>query len=144
MPHVEQLHTNAFLTLARAAPPGSPALVVHDGEVPREPVVAADALPPYVLLYTYTSRPDGSSLTHQSDHAITRGIFHCVGSDAAAARAIAGRVAAGLLDVTPIIAGRVCFPIRDAGDSRPPRPDDTISPRVMDQVVVYTLESLPA
>jgi hypothetical protein len=91
----------------------------------------------------YTTRPDGTALTGDSDHAVTRAICHCVGGNAIAARAVAGRVTAGLLDVRPVIAGRVCWPIRDDGSAQPPRRDQSTGPTVMDQVVSYRLESLP-
>lgn len=136
---VEQAHADAILALLAGAPPLSPALVVYDGEAPKDPAQLAAE---YVLVYMYTTRPDGSALTNVSDRAVTRAICHCVGGDAKAARAVAGRVAAALLDVTPIITGRTCWPIRDEG-SQPPRRDDTTGATVMDQVNTYRLASLP-
>lgn len=136
---VEQAHADAILALLAGAPPVSPALVVYDGEAPKDP---ANLAAEYVLVYMYTTRPDGTALTNESDHAVTRAICHSVGGDAKAARAVAGRVAAALLDVTPIITGRTCWPIRDEG-SQPPRRDDTTGVTVMDQVNTYRLGSLP-
>lgn len=140
MAHVEQLHATAILNLLAAAPPASPALAVYDGKTPDNP---DDLASEYVLLYMFTTRPDGSALTNESDRAVTRAICHCVGGNAVAARAVAGRVAAALLDVRPAVAGRVCFPIRDDGSAGPPRRDDTTGVTVMDQVVNYRLESVP-
>jgi hypothetical protein len=139
VPHVEQEHADAILALLAAAHPVSPALVVYDGKSPEDP---ANLAAEYVLIYMYTTRPDGSALTNGSDRAVTRAICHCVGGDAKAARAVAGRVASALLDVAPAIAGRRCFPIRDEG-SQPPRRDEATGVMVMDQLVTYRLESVP-
>lgn len=140
MAHVEQLHADAILNLLAGAPPPTPALVVYDGKAPDDPAALATE---YCLVYMYTTRPDGTALTNASDRAVTRAVCHCVGADARAARAVAGRVASALLDVVPTIAGRTCFPIRDDGAPQPPRPDNSTGPLVMDQVVTYRLESLP-
>lgn len=144
MAHVDQLHPGAILALLAAAPPASPVLVVYDGLVPMPPAVPAPPDPPYLLAYFSTTRPDGTSLRMDSDRAVTRAFLHCVGADASAARAVAGRAAAALLDVTPTIAGRECFPIRDDNSGGPPQRDETTGVPVMDQVVVYVLESVPA
>lgn len=134
---------NAILALLAAAPPASPPLVVYDGVVPVVPP-ALPPSPPYVVVYFSTTTPEGTSLTSTSDRAVTRAFCHCVGADAIAARAVAGRVHAALLDVVPAIAGRVCWPLRDDNSGSPPDRDETLGPLVMDQVVVYRLESLPA
>lgn len=141
MAHVEQLHRDAILGRLHAALPVSPPLVVYPGGIPDDPNELAAA---YVLVYFYTTRPDGTSLTNKSDRAVTRAVCHCVGRNDIAAGAVAGRVASALLDVVPAIEGRVCFPIRDDGSAQPPRPDEP-SPglRFMDQIVTYRLESVP-
>lgn len=140
MAWVEQLHADAILALLAAAP-GSPALVVYDGKVPDPPTVAS---PPYVLVYLATTTPTGTSLTSSQDRAVTRAYCHCVGADAKAARAVAGRVHAALLNAKPTITGRVCFPIRDDDSGGPPDRDETTGVLVMDQVSVYRLESVPS
>ncbi len=140
MAHVEQLHADAILGRLAAAPPVSPPLTVYDGAVPPRP---EDREPVYVLVYFYTTRPGGTSLTSDSDRAVTRAICHCVGPNAIAARAVAGRVAAALLDARVTIPGRVCWPIRDDGTAQPPRRDETAGTLVMDAVVTYRLESVP-
>lgn len=137
---VEQAHADAILALLAGAPPVSPALVVYDGEAPKDPAQLAAE---YVLVYMYTTRPDGSALTNVSDRAVTRAICHCVGADAKAVRAVGGRVAAALLDVKPVIAGRTCFPIREEPSAGPPRRDDTTGVTVMDQILDFRLESRP-
>lgn len=140
MTHVEQLHADAILTRLAAALPVTPALVVYDGKTPDDPAALASE---YVLVYMYTTRPDGTALTNASDRAVTRVMCHCVGADARAARAVCGRVTSALLDVVPLITGRTCYPIRDDGAPQPPRPDNTTGALVMDQVITYRLESLP-
>lgn len=143
LPHVEQLHADAILGRLAAAPPATPPLVVYDGATPDDPSELASE---YVLVYFYTTRPNGTSLTSESDRAVTRAICHCVAigpGGASAARAVAGRVAAALLDAKLTIPGRVCFPVRDDGAPQSPRRDETTGPLVMDQVVTYRLESVP-
>jgi hypothetical protein len=134
--HVDQLHADAVLGLLEVALT-NPTLTVYDGLVPEIEVPQL-----YVLVYFNTSRPKMTSLKSISDHAATLAILHCVGPNAMAARAVAGRVAAALLDVVPTIPGRVCWPVRDDG-TLPPRRDETTGVPVMDQIVNYRLESVP-
>lgn len=138
MAWVEQAHADAILSLLAAAPPVSPALIVHDGKVPE------GAEPPYALVYITTTTPTGTSLTNDQDRAVSRAYVHCVGADAKAARAVAGRVDAALLNVKPTITGRVCWPIRDDDSGSPPDRDETTGVLVMDQISVYRLESVPS
>lgn len=140
MAWVEQQHADAILALLAAAP-GSPALVVYDGKVPDPPTVVT---PPYVLVYLSTTTPEGTSLTNEQDRAVTRAYCHCVGADAKAARAVAGRVAAALLNAQVTISGRTCQPIRDDDSGSPPDRDETTGVLVMDRLAIYRLESLPA
>lgn len=137
MAWVEQAHADAFLGLLQA----DTDLVVYDGKVPDLPAVVAKQ---YVLLYFDTTTPEGTSLTGEQDRAITRAYCHCVGADAKASRAIAGRVAARLLNAVVSVAGRVCWPIRDDGSGGPPDRDETTGVQVMDGVSVYRLESVPS
>jgi hypothetical protein len=137
MAWVEQQHADAIIGLLTA----DVALVVYDGKVPDPPAVPAKQ---YVLVYFDTSTPEGTSLTSDQDRAITRAFCHCVGADAKASRAIAGRVAARLLNAKPSIAGRVPWPIRDDDSGSPPDRDETTGVLVMDSVSVYRLESVPS
>lgn len=134
MAWVEQAHADAILGLLNA----DTDLTVYDSAVPK------GALPPYVLVYPSTTTPEGTSLTNLQDRAVTRAYCHCVGADAIAARAVAGRVAAALLNVTPTVTGRVCWPIRDDDAGAPPDRDESTGVLVMDRLAVYRLESLPA
>lgn len=131
-----QAHADAYLALLRA----DTALTVCDGSVPQGTV------PPYVLVYLADDdpeNPDSRSLVGGSARYLVRAYCHCVGGDQIAARAVAQRVRARLLDVVPVVAGRLCFPIRREY-SVPPQPDETTGTVVMDAVSVYRLESVPA
>lgn len=136
-----QDHADAFLALLAAAA-GSPALVVLDGEVP------PGTLPPYVLVYFHIETPDGLvepdkvPFDLDSDVVKARAYVHCVGGTAAAARAVAGRARGALLNVTPEIDGRECFPIRWLEGQPPRRDEETLTPS-FDQVDVYGWTSIP-
>lgn len=134
-----QDHADAFLNLLRA----DASLTVHDG------AATTGAVPPYVLVYIFRETPDGLAapdrvpLTGRSMAANLWAYCHCVGGNATAARAVAGRVEAAVLDVTPVVVGRVCFPIRWREGS-PPRRDEDTGPLVMDLVDVYSFGSVAA
>lgn len=134
-----QEHADAVLQLLRAAP-GSPPLQVlplEDGTVP--PGVVA----PYVRAYIAVERTGGTDLSGSSDIAVCRAYLHQVGANDVAARAVADRCAAALLDVTPVVPGRACWPIRHEAQ-QPPARDESTGPMVVDQVDVYVFGSVPA
>jgi hypothetical protein len=138
--------TDAFLALLATAPGGPPALAVYDGAVPAGPA------PAYALVYFSIESPDGRSapdviaLTSDSIVIDVWAYVHCVGANpqaARAARAVAGRVRAAVLDQTLTVAGRQCTPIRwDSGN--PPERNETSGTVVFDQVDVYRFRSVPA
>lgn len=133
-----QAHADAILDRLRA----DVGLTVHDGKVP--PGAAA----PYVLVYFDDADPgdpadDAEDLTAVSRRHVARAICHCVGADQIAARAVAQRVRAQLLDHVPTVAGRTCWPIRRE-DGQPTDRDETTGTLVQDLVAVYRLESVPA
>lgn len=131
-------HAAAVLALLDADN-ASPALVVLDGKVP------TGVAPPYVLVYVADNDPEqaeSQSLTGRSERYVVRAYCHSVGSNGQAARMVADRVRAALLDVVPTVAGRSCFPIRRE-DGQPPQRDESTGTLVMDRVDVYRLESLP-
>jgi hypothetical protein len=140
-----QDHADAFLALLRTAA-GSPSLVVFDGEVD------SGATAPYALVYLAFETPDGAvepgkvDLTFNSDVINARAYVHCVGADpqaARAARAVASRVRATVLNKTLTITGRSCFPIRWL-EGQPPQRDEDTGPTVMDLVDVYGWTTVPA
>jgi hypothetical protein len=136
-----QDHATAVLALLDGDDlPGDP-LVVYDGKV----TGTADH---YVLVYFLVQTPDGLaapdkvSLDFASDVLDVWVYCHCVGPTPVAARAVQGRVRAALLNVTPTITGRTCFPIRWR-EGQPGQRDEETGPLVVDQVDVYGLTSLP-
>jgi len=131
-----QAHADAILGLLRA----DPDLTVYDGHVPDGGEL------PYVLVYIADSDPqqaNSHSLTVESTRHVTWAYCHCVGANAIAARAVAQRVRAALLDVTPTIPGRTCWPIRRE-EGQPAERDESTGQVVVDLVDVYRLESVPA
>jgi hypothetical protein len=135
---------DAFKALLLTAP-GSPALVVYDGSVDD------GAVPPYAKVDFYIETPDGLTapdavpLTFDSDVIDARAYVHCVGGDpqaARAARAVAGRVRAAVLNKTLTVTGRSCFPIRWREGQPPQRNEETLTV-VQDLVEVYGWRSVP-
>ncbi len=145
MSHPIQDHFDAFVALLGSAA-GSPPLAVYDGEVPVDPA------PAFALVHFFIETPDGLAapdavpLTMDSDVIDSWAYVHQVGGSpqaARAARAVAGRVRAAVLNRTLTIPGRECFPIRWR-EGRPPQRSEEIPGRVvMDQVDVYSWRSLP-
>jgi hypothetical protein len=129
-------HAQAVLALLGAVT--SPALTVYDGKVPSGIDPKAT---PYVLVYFAGGRPDltfdGVTITYQ-----LRATCHCVGGSAQAARMVADRVATALIDVTPTVTGRACWPIRWE-DGLPPQRDETTGSLVFDQIDTYGFLSVP-
>lgn len=140
-----QDHADAFLALARSSP-GSPSLTVYDGTVP------AGAVAPYALVYFYIETPDGLlapdkiSLTLASTAVNCRAYVHAVGDvpeAPRAARAVAGRFRAAVLDKTLSVAGWTCFPVRWLEGQPPRRNEEIPGSTVFDQVDVYGWTAVP-
>lgn len=136
---------DAFLALLAAAP-GSPALVVCDGNVPDGTTA------PYALVYFYIETPDGLaapdavSLNFDSDVIDAMAYVHCVGAEPQApraARGVAGRARAAVLNQTLTVVNRSCFPIRWR-EGQPPVRNEDLGTVVFDQVDVYGWRSVPA
>lgn len=110
-------------------------LTVHDGKVPD------GEEPPYVLVYSQVEWPDGNpdNTVEGVTQAVTvRWICHSVGTNATAARRVAGHVRAQLLDHTPTVAGVNCGPIGQA-ESNPPTRDESTNQLYMDAIVTYEM-----
>jgi hypothetical protein len=143
-----EAHARAVLDLLDADN-DDPPLVVFDGSVPKDPATGKSKPPPYVLVYFTVATPSGempadsTSLDMDSDRVVLRAYCHNVGANATAARIVAGRTRAALLGVTPSVAGRECWPIRQ-DEGLPADRDESTGVLVMDQVDVYRLESVPA
>lgn len=126
---------------------GDAGLTVCDGTVPN------GTKPPYVKVDLLVQTPDGLTapdkvrLSGDSD-VIDMWIYcHCVGGGVNAAgnaRAVSGRVRARLLNVRPVLAGRVCFPVRWREGQPAERNEEIPSAPVMDIVDVYGLTTKPA
>lgn len=115
----------------------------YDGKVP-------DGIkPPYTVVYFTIQTPGGEQapdavdLVGDSD-VINLNIYaHNVGGNAQAARNMSWKVRAALLNVKPVVAGRVCHPIRQV-DGAPPVKDESTGTLIMDLADVYRLRSVPA
>lgn len=136
-----QAHAQAVLDLLDADNT-APALVVHDGAVP------SGATPPYVVVYftivtpTAGQAPDSADINFDSRRLIVDAYCHSIGGTARAARIVAGRVRAALLNVRPTVTGRSAFPIRQQ-EGQPPQRDETTGVLVFDQIDVYRLQTVP-
>jgi hypothetical protein len=136
---------DAFLALLATAPGGPPALAVYDGAVPDGPA------PAYALVYFLIETPDGLTAPDAVPFTLASTVIdalayvHCVGAEpqaARAARAVAGRVRAAVLDQVLTVPNRQCFPIRwDSG--QPPVRNELTGLVVFDQVDVYRFRSVP-
>lgn len=134
-----QAAVDAALALLRAdtsltvypAPDGAPA-----GEL-----VPTGAVPPYVAVHAVRDFAPTGDLSSDTRQQRVRLYAHCVGLTDAAARVVAGRVQAVWLDITPTVAGLVCWPIR--WDSSAYQADETTGVRVVELTEVYRLESVP-
>lgn len=130
-----QAHATAVLTLLAGLP-------VHDGAVPANPAY------PYAVLYLNTGTAHEVDLSYNSDEQVYDVQITSVGASAAAARITADRVRAALLDQTPTVTGRTCWPIRleAAQTAREDRditiPDTGTHPHYA--VDIYRLASRPA
>lgn len=140
--NILQAHTRALTDLLDADNT-APALVVLDGVVPH------GQTPPYVLVYFRLRTPSGIevpeavALERTSDVLDTWAYCHNVAGSPMGALAVAGRSRAVLLGVTPVVAGRLCYPIIH-DDSQPTVRDESALTPVFDQVDVYSFRSIPA
>jgi hypothetical protein len=151
----DQDAADAFLALVAAAPGGPPSLKIFDGAVNADSLVGTNADgnldPPYVLVYLSTEAPsaeqapDASSLIFDSRAIDLWAYLHCIGGApqaARAARAVAGRVRAAVLDQVLTVPNRQCFPIRWR-EGQPPVRNELTGLVVFDQVDVYSFRSVP-
>lgn len=140
-----QLHAAAVLARLVAAP-GSPSMVVHDGQVPAAP--DPGAVPPYVVArfvfrkLTATESPGTTSLTFDSNTYRIDVVVHCVGVDARATRGVATRVETQLLNWAPTVAGRTCTPLRQV-ESVTLEPNEAMGVPVEQQSDTYRFVSQP-
>lgn len=118
-------------------------LHVYDGKVDEDPATGKTPDPPYVLVYSRVAWPRdgiGTSLSAAQVTITTTFTCHCVGLNAAAARAVQMQVRSTLLNLRPVIAGRNCSPIKQDEALDPDR-DESTGRLVMDAVSVYSYSS---
>jgi hypothetical protein len=140
--NILQLHKKVFLDLLDADDV-PPALVVQDGRV------ETGVVPPYALCYFAFRTPSGAeepekvSFEAASDLLVATAYIHCVGGNANASLAVAGRVRQALRGVAPVIAGRgECSRIGQI-DGAPTSRDESTGAAVHDTVDVWQFFSLP-
>ena len=132
-----QAHATAVLSLLTGA-----GLTVHDGAVPANPTY------PYAVLYVNSGNRDTTNLDYTSDVQSYDVQVTSVGATAASARIYAAKAVAALLDVTPTVTGRSCWPIR-LEVAQPVREDRDVTipgtaTHPLYAVDVYRLQSIPA
>jgi hypothetical protein len=135
----EHDHMDAALALLRA----DSGLTVYPDAQGFVPAAFADH---YVRVYCEIDRPiDGpaNKIDGLSASWVVRWYCHCVGPNEYSAVAVAGRVRALLLDVTPSITGRVCWPIRQDA-SQPTIRDESTGTTAYDRVLVFAMTTGPA
>ena len=137
---LDEQHAQAFL-VPLTANPYLGATKVFDGKV-------ADPTPdpPWVLVYLFIGFPYGSeglgnALDGRSRTITARADCHCVGLNAAAARAVGMQVRSSLLDVRPFITGRICGPIHEPDAPDPPDRDESTGRLVMDWRLSFVFTS---
>jgi hypothetical protein len=132
-----QLHATAVLSLLAGA-----GLTCHDGAVPANPTY------PYAVLYVNTGTRESSDLDYASAYQVYDVQVTSVGATAASARIVAAKACAALLDVTPTVTGRSCWPIRlEAAQTAQEDRDVTIPGTATHPhytVDVYRVASVPA
>ena len=135
----EQAHADAVLALLYAdadlttypAPDGGPS------------TVPPGALPPYVSVHITPFHDDGRNLNTKSTRFIEYIDCHCVGANDIAARAVAKRVRAALLDVKPTVAGRSVYPIRYSPGGGEISTTEPVAETTVTINQRYRLESVP-
>jgi hypothetical protein len=132
-------HAAAFLGLISGT-----GLTTYDSQVTAAPPAQ------YVLVYPLFETPDGLlapdalSLTLASTALDVSMYVHNVGVTAQSARATASRTRGAVLDVVPVVAGRICFPVRWREGQPARRNEEIPGAPVFDEVHVYSWRSLPA
>jgi hypothetical protein len=139
---LEVAHVKAGHDLLTAAF-ASPGIPLYDGKLPAATTTLAM---PWVLSYTSVEweydNPDGS-INHESSTCVTTWMLNIAAVNNTAAMAVLGVIRAALLDVVPVISGRVCWPIRMVS-VQPPGNNEAIGTAVLDSIAIYELKTRPA
>ena len=114
-------------------------LRVYDGQVPPTPTL------PYVVLWS-PPIPAATidTLSGRSGWFEQIPQTTIVGFTPESVRIVSRRVRAALLDVIPVVTGRVCLPIRMDGDPLPIQPDNDVAPPVLWSAIRWLCSSTPA
>lgn len=138
MTQLEVAHAKAGLDLIQGA-----GLDLYDGKLPDN--VTALSLPwvtAHAVVEWEHDTPNGS-IRNESSSCVTTWYLRCAAANTTALMAVLGRIRAVLLDVVPVIAGRVCFPIRMVSVQTPDQ-DNTLGTAVIEATAIYELETRPA
>jgi len=131
-----QDHADAVMALLYATPD----LTVYPAEDGGPTTVPANAPPNYLSVHMVADKSLGGRLAHRSTRMRMRIYCHCVGQDDLAARAVSDLASGALLDVKPVIDGRVCYPIRSEVGSDP-RDNEATGATTVTITDTYRLES---
>ena len=130
-----QAHAAAVISLLSG-------VTVYDGDVPADPSY------PYVAFYLSPVLAHENDLTMASLRQEYDVHLTCVGATAASARIMADKVATALLDQSPSVSGRQCWPMRVVFANRAHEDRDMFIPGTATypvyMVTVYRLISIPA
>lgn len=123
-------------------------LFTPSGLTPLDGAVTEGETPPYLLVAFRFSTPDAEAEPDKTDLSFNQTAVaveitcHSVATTTTGARAIADRVRSALLNATPTVAGRSCFPVRHI-DGQEPRRDESTQATIFDQIDVYRFTSVP-
>lgn len=122
-------HVTAVQALLTTGLPAG--VAVYDGTVPTTPSQT------YTVLYPEPGELERSSLVVTSDHLTFIIQITCVGLTAVQARDVLDAVRGALIDKTPTVAGRNCWPITEEPGTPPIRKDDVTRDPALDQPRFY-------
>lgn len=120
-------------------------LTVFDGLVPVDPIAGKLPARPYVVLWS-SPIPVAvlDSLEGRSGWWEQRLTTTVVGDTADSVRIVSRRVRTALLDVVPVVTGRVSIPIAMDGDPYPTQADQDVQPPVLFSVISWLASSTTA
>lgn len=120
-------------------------LTVFDGKVPVNPVDGKLPARPYVVMWSppvpHSIIDNLSGRSGWQEQIVT---VTCVGDTAGSVAIVARRVRDAVLDVVPVVTGRVSLPIRMDGAPTPTQADNDIQPPVMYSVLRWACSSTPS
>jgi hypothetical protein len=120
-------------------------LKVYDGSPPVDPTTGKLPARPYVVLWS-PPIPAATidTLSGRSGWFEQIPQTTIVGDTPESVRIVSRRVRTALLDVVPVVADRVCLPIRMEGNPLPIQPDTDVAPPVLWSAIRWLCSSTPA